>query len=370
MRLLTNSIFIAVVVFVAIGLWIVSGQGNLFSRDNQGETPPTPSSDRIVERPLTRVQTVNSAAVPFIEQLVFTGVTTADRKVDLRAETAGRVNKIFAKEGQTIPAGFLVLSLDKGDLDSQKKMSESRVNQRQIEFDAAQQLAAKGFQARTRQAKAEADLRQAEANLAAINERIADTRMIAPFDGIISDRPAEVGAYVKAGDVTATLLDLNPIVITASVTERDYLKLNINQAARAKLIDGRELEGKIRFIAATSNPNTRTFRIEIVADNPDGTWVEGVTTKVTTSLPAQSAHRISPSILVLDREGRVGLRIVTTAGRADFAPVEIIGAKNGWIYVAGLNDTQQIIVVGQDFVENGQEVDPVLLDLSASGAKS
>jgi multidrug efflux system membrane fusion protein len=64
------------------------------------------------------------------------------------------------------------------------------------------------------------------------------------------------------------------------------------------------------------------------------------------------------------------LRIVTTAGRADFAPVEIIGAKNGWIYVAGLNDTQQIIVVGQDFVENGQEVDPVLLDLSASGAKS
>ena len=143
MRLLTNSIFIAVVVFVAIGLWIVSGQGNLFSRDNQGETPPTPSSDRIVERPLTRVQTVNSAAVPFIEQLVFTGVTTADRKVDLRAETAGRVNKIFAKEGQTIPAGFLVLSLDKGDLDSQKKMSESRVNQRQIEFDAAQQLAAK-----------------------------------------------------------------------------------------------------------------------------------------------------------------------------------------------------------------------------------
>ena len=148
------------------------------------------------------------------------------------------------------------------------------------------------------------------------------------------------------------------------------MKLNINQAARAKLIDGRELEGKIRFIAATSNPNTRTFRIEIVADNPDGTWVEGVTTKVTTSLPAQSAHRISPSILVLDREGRVGLRIVTTAGRADFAPVEIIGAKNGWIYVAGLNDTQQIIVVGQDFVENGQEVDPVLLDLSASGAKS
>ena len=370
MRLLTNSIFIAVVVFVAIGLWIVSGQGNLFSRDNQGETPPTPSSDRIVERPLTRVQTVNSAAVPFIEQLVFTGVTTADRKVDLRAETAGRVNKIFAKEGQTIPAGFLVLSLDKGDLDSQKKMSESRVNQRQIEFDAAQQLAAKGFQARTRQAKAEADLRQAEANLAAINERIADTRMIAPFDGIISDRPAEVGAYVKAGDVTATLLDLNPIVITASVTERDYLKLNINQAARAKLIDGRELEGKIRFIAATSNPNTRTFRIEIVGDNPEGTWVEGVTTKVTTSLPAQSAHRISPSILVLDREGRVGLRIVTTAGRADFAPIEIIGAKNGWIYVAGLNDTQQIIVVGQDFVENGQEVDPVLLDLSASGAKS
>ena len=363
MRLLLNSVFIAFVVFVAVALWILSGQSQLFDAEDTAEAPPQ-AKTTAVERPLPRVQTYQSEAIPFTEQLVFTGMTTADRKVDLRAEMPARVEKIFAKEGQKVAAGFLIMHLDDGDLNNQKRMAEARLTQRQIEFDAAQQLAAKGFQARTRKAKAEADLRQAEASLAGINERISDTRIIAPFGGIISNRPTEVGSYLKAGDVIATLLDLDPIVITASVPERDYLKIKLGQMARATLIDGSQLDGEIRFIAASSDPTTRTFRIEIVAENPDGKWAEGVTTRVVAALPPMPAHRLSPSILVLGREGQVGLRIVTADGRADFAPIEIVGAGDGWLYVTGLNAQQEIIVVGQDFVKNGQAVDAVPVQLT------
>ena len=72
-----------------------------------------------------------------------------------------------------------------------------------------------------------------------------------------------------------------------------------------------------------------------------------------------TAHRISPAILALDDRGVVGVRIIEQGNRVRFVPVKIISDGPDGMWVAGLPPTVTIITVGQEYVTNGQVVNPI-----------
>ena len=123
---------------------------------------------------------------------------------------------------------------------------------------------------------------------------------------------------------------------------------------------GEAVEGVIRYIAPSADPATRTFRLELALANPAGRLRDGVTSEIEIVLDEVRAHRFSPAILALSDRGEVGVRIVDAEGLVDFVPVEIIGEERDAVWVAGLPDTVTVITVGQDYVSDGQRVEPVL----------
>jgi multidrug efflux system membrane fusion protein len=101
---------------------------------------------------------------------------------------------------------------------------------------------------------------------------------------------------------------------------------------------------------------TRTFRVEIELPNPDAKLRDGVTADIHIPVRQIKAMRISPAILILDDQGKVGVRAVVD-GRVKFFPVQIQTDNPDGMWVTGLPDRVNVITVGQEFVNNGEHVD-------------
>ena len=130
--------------------------------------------------------------------------------------------------------------------------------------------------------------------------------------------------------------------------------------AKAKLVTGEEVIGKVHFISKTADLTTRTFKVELELANPGERMREGVTTEISVGLPPQLAQKLPGSILVLNDAGTFGVRVLNAYNTTQFQPVEVIAQEIDGMWVLGLPNTVKIVTLGQDYVRDGEKVDPVV----------
>ena len=163
---------------------------------------------------------------------------------------------------------------------SRLKSAKATLKQREVELKGAQSLKKQGYQSQTALAQAIANLETAKADMVSYQLAVFKSQIIAPFDGIINERFVEVGDFLKIGDNIAILVDLDPLVITANVTEVNVHGLKTQQQATGRMVSGDLLQGKIRYISSISEPGTNTFRIEVEVPNADYSQMAGISTEL------------------------------------------------------------------------------------------
>lgn len=347
-----RSLLTAVILALAAGGWIASGVLG-------GGEPPEPrkapaslaAQDEVTE---VRVRTVS--AEPRLTRVVVTGRTQAERKVTVKAETHGRITDLAVAQGERVEAGDVLARLSEEDRPARLKEARALLEQRRIELEAAERLSEKGFRAETQLAAARAAYRAAEAAVSQAEVALGNTVIRAPFAGIVGETVAELGDYLASGDPLLRLVDLDPIVIVGQVSERNLAGLEVGTPGRARLVTGGTVEGRVRFIAPEADPGTRTFRVELEAENADAEVRDGVTAELVLPVAERPAHRLSPAVLTLNDAGVVGVKTVNEAGRVRFRSVEILADEKDGVWVAGLPETVTVITVGQEFVADGQRV--------------
>jgi len=374
MRRKLTSVMAAIAIAIGAIAWILSGQyGKANDAADDGAAAETRSAadgsaERVAETrtaetragaAMTAVRYRTSFAEPREISLIVTGRTEASRRVIVRAETEGSVAAILAERGARIAPGDAIARLDIDDREARLAEAEAVLRQRRIEFDAAKSLNTRGFRADTALAGAQAALDAARATVKRIRIDIDNTRIAAPFEGVLQARPIEVGDYLREGDQVATIVDLDPIVIAVDVAERQIGAVEMGQVGRATLVNGERLDVVVRYISASANPATRTFLVELESPNPDHRVAEGLTAELSLPLETRLAHSVAPGLLSLDDDGVIGLKTVDAVGRVVFHPVDIIDGDESRVWVAGLPDRVDLITVGQEFVRAGQKVDAV-----------
>jgi multidrug efflux system membrane fusion protein len=155
------------------------------------------------------------------------------------------------------------------------------------------------------------------------------------------------------------VVDLDPVLAVGSVSERQIGGLQNGESATVTLIDGSSHAGIIRFIAPVADPQTRTYRVELEIENVDYGIRDGITAKIDFPLGEARAHFVSPSALTLNDAGVVGVRTVDENDTVHFKPVEILADETQGVWINGLPEKVRLIVVGQEFVGEGERVTPV-----------
>ena len=179
------------------------------------------------------------------------------------------------------------------------------------------------------------------------------TEVKAPFSGYI-ESIVKPGNFLDRGQICATIIDLDPIKFVAEVPEIQVSKVNIGQEAIIELITNQRVNGNLTFVSKSASPKTKTFKIESEIVNSSGSIKDGVTATMTIRTDPVLAHKISPSILVLDDLGRIGVKVINSNNVVEFSEIQIIEDLEEGLWISGLPDSVEIIVQGQGFVEDGQ----------------
>ena len=342
-------------------LWLLGG--SLLNAAGERETPP-PIGERAraeTERPSVRTRLV--VAESHEARITLRGRTQAEKRVEVRAEVAGAVAFIRADKGSEVKAGDVICELDVGAREAQLDQAKARLRQAEIELSAARELARKGHRSETQVAAAQAAYESAAAEVKAMAKQLDDTRIVAPFDGVVDDRMVNVGDFMQVGQSCALVLDEDPFLVVGAASEREVGLIRAGMPAEARLATGETAAGRIRFVAKSADPKTRTFLVEFETPNPGRTLRDGLTADIRVAIAAVPAHPVPPSILTLSDDGAVGVKIVED-GKARFMPVTVIDETREAVWVTGLPATANVILVGQDFVDHNiaiwQRMIPVL----------
>ncbi|MCB9988240.1 MAG: efflux RND transporter periplasmic adaptor subunit [Rhodospirillales bacterium] len=356
---MNKSYMIAAVIALCSAVWVISGL--VSSSDPAGGS----KEETAVESSgpaLMKVRVQESVALPMVDDIVITGRTKASRTVELRAETDGKITGLLAEKGALVEEGQVLARLDERDRKARLEEARERVNQRQIEYNAAKSLENKGFNSKIRLAQARADLESARAVLKNAEIELANIEIKAPFAGVLNTQDIEIGDYVEKGQLLYSIVDLNPVELSGYISEQKVGLIKAGTEASAILTGNRAIKGEVSFIASAADPDTRTFAIEMTADNPDYVIVEGLTAEIHIPAREKKAHQISPAIIALNDAGEIGVKVVDDKDTVRFVSVNVLANTPDYMWVTGLPDKARLITIGQDFVLEGQQVDPRLVN--------
>lgn len=342
---------IAIGLTVIVALWLASGLTG-------GKPSTTTGADRPAGSPasLARVQVRVQQAEPVTRTISVYGRTAPARKVEIKAETSGRVTALGIARGEPAKAGQPLVKLDLRDRQARLEQARASVSEHQSAWEAQQELKPQGYISDTQLAETRAKLEGARAELIRAELDLEYMNVRAPFDGSVQERAVEVGDYVRAGDPVATFVDNTTLVVTGSLAEQDAGFVSVGGAATAVLVTGQEARGRIRYLAPVAEESTRTFTVELEVPNPGGRLPAGVTAEMRIPGGEVLAYRVAPSLLTLDASGDLGIKTVDAAGQVAFHKVDIAHSEANGIWVTGLPGTASIIVVGQGYVSAGQPV--------------
>ena len=181
------------------------------------------------------------------------------------------------------------------------------------------------------------------------------TEVKAPFRGYV-ERIVKPGNLLNRGQICAVIIELDPLTFVAEVPEAEIKSIIKGQKVLIELVTGETITSKLSFVSKSATPATRSFRVEAEVENSNGVIRDGITGTMKIYTNKILAHKISPSILLLSDNGTIGVKSVNNNNIVEFLPIKIIEDTNDGIWVTGIPNLSNLIVVGQGFVENGQEV--------------
>ena len=402
-----TALLVAALLFVVIlereALMAFAGRGDdaVVATDvDETDSEPTTPLVNTDGADLQRVVVITSHAQEIDSAVVLRGETESAREVVVRAETTGQVISEPHRKGAFVEAGEIICQLDPGtrhvvlaqaqagsasaraqvpQVQAQMKEAQARLSEAEINDKVATQLSKTGYASDTRVAStqasvlsaqaaiqsarsgletAQAGIRAAEASVASAEKDIERLTIRAPFSGLLETDGAELGSLLTTGGTCATIIQLDPIKFVGYVPETEVDRVELGSLAGARLTGGREVVGKVIFLSRSADPQTRTFRVDIEVANADQSIRDGQTAEILISSAGKKAHLLPQSTLTLDDSGDLGVRIVEDGTTVLFKPLELIRDTAEGVWVTGLDDTADVIVVGQEFVTDGVQVTP------------
>ncbi len=348
----------AIGLVAAAGLWIASGH---FLPHESAESRAAMRTGDEGATKLFRVAVVGTAVMPHGRRLIISGRTEAEKRVTLTARTGGVLTELRVKRGTSVKKGDVIAVLSDEAREAQVAQAEAVVTQKRTELDAKRALILNGTLPRLELVDLEAQLKSAEAALAASQAERDRGIVRAPWAGVVNDVAVEVGqaAFSFAGREIATLVALDPMLAVVEVAERKLAGIKVGDIAEVRLVTGESASGKIRFVAKTATAATRTYRVEVELPNPDGRIPDGITAEVSLPLAPVPATRVPRSALTFSSAGDLGVRAVRADETVEFVPVSVVEDEQSFMWLTGIADGSRVIVQGQDFVREGQKVDAV-----------
>lgn len=297
-----------------------------------------------------------------VEQMEALGTLRANESVSLATTVSEIVTAIHFEDGQQVKKGDVLLEMDAAEEKAQLAEEQSNVEEAQKQVDRLAPLAKQGAASKSQLDEWQRELETAKARVAAVQARIDNRRIVAPFDGVVGLRMVSPGALVQPGTDITTLQDNSSMKLDFYVPSLYLPDLyeGMKISARARALNNRVFTGEITAIDNKVDPVTRSVTVRAWIPNEDGMLKAGLLMLVDLQKAPRQAivipeESVIPEgrkdfVLILDESGDV----LTTVRRE----VELGQKRPGEIeVVSGIEVGEKIVTHGTLRVRPGDPVE-------------
>jgi len=307
-----------------------------------------------------------AALAPVTEEVTGTGTLEARVSAIISPKISGLITQVLADQGDRITKGQLLATLYDGDLRQQVEMAKADLAATQAGVDRAAaditsaeatatqarsaygrdaQLVSKKFVSpedldkstqqrdvaeaqlkRARAAKLEIDRQviKGEETLRYYQERLADTKIICPFDGLVVRRSREPGDIAVPGSEILQIISTDEMWVSAWVDETGMASLAVGQPARVvfRSDPDKSYNGTVARMAPLTDRETREFVVDVTVKKLPQTWAVGQRAEVYIQTAKKDQALLVPQRAIVWQKGRSGL-FVNQASHAQWRNVTL-----------------------------------------------
>ncbi len=316
------------------------------------ETAETTQVEVQQEKPKVKIAQVVAEEVAQLEQ--YTTTVEAEVKNNIIPSSALRIEKILVEVGDNVRKGQKLVLLDASSLDQLKLQVENQ----EIDFKRVEELYKVGGASKAEYDNARTQL---EVNKRALANKLENTVLVSPIDGVVSARNYDNGDMYGSKPILV-VEQISPVKMKINVSESLYAQTNKSLAVTATFdtYGDEKFTGKIDIIYPTIDATTHTFPVEIKIANNDRKVRPGMFGQVTVNFGTKS-HVVVPDQAVVKQAGAGDYYVYTYEnGRVTYNKVEL-GRRMGDKYelISGIEPGSSVVIAGHTGLNNGKEVEVI-----------
>lgn len=308
---------------------------------------PDPDATRVEVAELTPSTATLTMELP--------GEVSGSQDAMLAAAQGGLVEDVRVEAGERVAKGDVLVVIDRDIYAAQVAQAEAQRDQAQAELERTEALG--DLATGAERSNVETQVRVAEANLRIARAQLNRTTIRAPFAGTVGLLGVEVGEMANPGAPVARLVDLDPVEIDLSVSDRDVVALREGLEATVEInaVAGQRT-GTVKRISPVADLSTRSFLVEVSVPNPERDLLPGMIAKVEVEREVASEAIVVPQDWVLTRTAGYGMFVVDD-GVAHWRDVTLGDVIRGQIVVtSGVAAGDRVVMVGQHDLVDGDRV--------------
>lgn len=342
----------------ALAAGCAGSQGSAAEGDAQQSDGAADASGRAVD---VEARTLRPGS--FVDRLQMTGTVEAERTVDLTAQESGRIVALPAEKGDRLEADAPIAELDDRELRAQLRQARAEAELAREQWKRRRELYEE------REAISELDYLQArsqaeqtEAQVERLEARLDDKTIVAPFQGVLDERQVELGTTVAPGDPVATMVDLQPVRVSAGVPERYSNDVAVGDSVTVTVpsLDDEVFRGELAYVGASVSEDSRTLPVEVELSNPEGLLKPNMVADLSMVRRRWSSSLSVPQDAVLRTSDGFAVYVVDEDGSGPVArrrSVELGPREDGMVLVeSGLRPGDRLVTTGHQQVADGDRL--------------
>lgn len=312
------------------------------------------------------VEVVQAEKTLVRDELITFGSLRSDESVMIRPEIAGRLATLHFREGQSVEAGTLLVSLDDAIARAELAQARANLNLAESNFQRAQMLFKRGASNAQALDEASAQQQAARATLALSQARLDKTRIRAPHAGVLGLRHVSPGDYLSEGQDIVNLEVLDPLKVEFRIPQKAVSQIRLGQPIEVGLdaYPGERFVGEIFAINPRLDEAGRSQAIRAHIDNADGRLNPGQFVKVTVILAERPEALVIPEEAVMPVGERLLVNLVV-GDKVELREVKLGKRFAGKVEVReGLSGGEVLISAGWQKVREGLQVRTKVVELA------
>lgn len=329
------------------GLLLLSALILTGCKDNKKQTETQP----------LQVKTMEVTQQPTTDGRTFPGTLEETVGTVLSFNVSGTLKSINVSTGTRVAQGQLIAVVDDATLKNSHDIALATLNQAKDAYARMKQLHDAGSLPEMQWVEVQSKLEQAQSAERISCKSLTDSRLYAPFSGVISEKNAEAGQNVLPGAPVVKLVKTQQVKVKVAVPENEISNIRVGGTATVSVsaLSGKTFTGRIVEKGVAANPLTRSYDVKALLNNPTGELMPGMICDVSlsSSSSAKTVIMLPANIIQIDKDNRefVWTAVGGKAHKVYVATGDV--TDRGVIVTSGLSAGDKVITEGQQKVSEG-----------------